>query len=89
MTPISKETSGTFSVILTDEFGHEVNFVKNSLSLTMAEGKDIAEMKLETGSGRVGDRTSHIISFKAPAPLYDDFLIIVNIPEECSPPMNS
>ena len=44
ITPISKETSDTFQVILTDSEGHEINFIKNSLSLTMSEGKDISSM---------------------------------------------
>ena len=47
----------------------------------MAEGTDIDPIGLEVGSGIVGDKTSHKVSFKAPAPLYNDFLIIVNIPE--------
>ena len=89
ITPISKETSDTFQVILTDSEGHEINYVKNSLSLTMSEGKDIASMDLVVVSDRVGDHTQHLLTFTTPAPLYDDFLIIVNIPEECSPPMNS
>ena len=89
ITPISKETSDTFKVIITDSELHEINFVDNSLSLTMAVGKDIFPMSLDVDSDRVGDKTAHEISFKTPAPLYDDFLIIVNIPEECRPPMNS
>ena len=36
ISPISKETSDTFQVILTDSKGHEINYVKNSLSLTMS-----------------------------------------------------
>ena len=59
ITPISKETSDTFQVIVTDSLGHEINFVKNSLSLTMSVGKDIFPMVLDVGSDRVGDRTSH------------------------------
>ena len=89
ITPISKETSGTYTVILTDKLGHEINFVKNSLSLTMSDGKDVGEIGLEVRSGIVGDKTSHKVSFKAPSPLYNEFIIIVNIPEECRPPMDS
>ena len=55
----------------------------------MADGKDITPIRLEVGSDLVGDMTSHKVSFDTPAPLYDGFLIIVNIPEECSPPMDS
>ena len=39
------------------------------------------------GSGVVGDLTYNNVSFKTPAPLYDGFLIIVNIPEEARAPM--
>lgn len=89
LTPISKKTSETFVVVITDEFGYEINYIRNSLSLTMAVGKDIEPIELSVGSDRVGDRTSHMVSFSTPTPLYDDFLIIVNIPEECRPPMNN
>ena len=57
ISPISKETSDTFQVILTDSEGHEINYVKNSLSLTMSAGKDIASMDIVVVSDRVGDHT--------------------------------
>ena len=59
ITPISKETSDTFKVIITDAEGHEINYVDNSLSLTMAVGKDIFPIDLKVDSDRVGDKTAH------------------------------
>ena len=40
------------------------------------------------GSVVVGDSTYHELNFKSPAPLYDGFLMIVSIPEECQAPMD-
>ena len=43
---------------------------------------------MEVSSGVVGAFSDHKVSFFSPSPLYENFLIIVNIPEEFRPPMN-
>ena len=42
---------------------------------------------MSVGSVVVGEETHNDLSFSSPAPLYDGFLIIVNIPEEARAPM--
>ena len=86
-TPLSMKTTESFQVVITDKDGHEINYIRRALALTMKNGKDVGAIQLTTGSERVGDYTHHEISFLAPAPIYNGFLITVNIPEECDPPM--
>ena len=81
------KTTESFHVVITDKDGHEINYIRRALALTMKNGKDVGPIQLTTGSELVGDYTHHQISFLAPAPIYDGFLITVNIPEECDPPM--
>lgn len=40
-TPISVKTSQTFQVTIYDSGLHEINFVRQALSLTMKRGKDV------------------------------------------------
>ena len=86
-TPLSMKTSDSFKVIITDSQGHEINYVLTALSLTMKQGKDIGENYVSVSSDIVGAFASHDIIFYSPTPLYKDFLIIVNIPEQFRPPM--
>ena len=86
-TPLSMKTTESFHVVITDKDGNEINYIRRALALTMKNGKDVGTIQLETGSELVGDYTHHQISFLAPAPIYDGFLITVTIPEECDPPM--
>ena len=81
------KTSDSFKVIITDALGHEINYVIRALSLTMKQGKDVGPVSVEVSSQIVGSYGSHTVEFTAPAPLYNGFLIIVNIPEECRAPM--
>lgn len=86
-TPLSMKTSDTFQMVITDKDGHEINYVRLALTLTMKQGKDVGPLQVEVGSGLVGHDTWNEVTFLAPAPLYKDFLIIVNIPEEARAPM--
>ena len=81
------KTSDTFTVIITDAEGYKINYVIIALTLTMKQGKDVGLISLKTGNDVVGQETYNNVQFNAPAPLYNDFLIIVNIPEEARAPM--
>jgi len=74
-------------MVITDKDGHEINYVRLALTLTMKQGKDVGPLQVEVGSGLVGHETWNEVTFLTPAPLYTDFLIIVNIPEEARAPM--
>lgn len=87
-TPLSMKTTDTFHVIIYDSGMHEINYVRRALALTMKRGKDVGEVQLVAGDGVVGGYTDHKLIFKAPAPIYEGFLILVHIPEEVGPPMN-
>ena len=58
-TPLSMKTTSSFHVIITDKDGHEINFIRQALALTMKNGKDIGPAELTTGSELVGDYTHH------------------------------
>ena len=87
-TPLSMKTTDTFEVHIYDKDMHEINYVKRALSLTMKKGKDVGEVQLVVGDGIVGGFTDHKLIFKAPAPIYNGFLIMVHIPEEVGAPMD-
>lgn len=74
-------------MVITNHLGYEINYVLTALSLTMKQGKDIGENFVDVTSGVVGDFSTHKVSFDSPTPLYKDFLIIVNIPDQFRPPM--
>ena len=40
-TPLSVKTTSTFTVVIYDKDLHEINFIRQALSLTMKTGKDI------------------------------------------------
>ena len=43
-TPLSMKTTSSFHVVITDKDGHEINYIRRALALTMKEGKDIGEV---------------------------------------------
>ena len=49
-TPISTETSSTFTVVIEDKNGYEINFVRKSLSITMRNGRDIGPIDVMPAS---------------------------------------
>lgn len=55
----------------------------------MRHGKDINNIKVEPSSYVVGQMTTHTFTFVTPVPIYDDFKIYVQIPDDCEPPMES
>ena len=81
-TPLSMKSSDTFEVVIKDTQGHEINYVRKALTLTMKQGKDVGPVNLIVDDLVVGGKSRHTLSFKAPAPIYDGFLLIVLIPEE-------
>ncbi len=88
-TPLSMKTSDTFKVNITDAEGRQINYVVSALSLTMKQGKDVGPLTVAVSDLVVGNEATQTVSFETPAPLYNGFLIIVNIPEECRAPMGS
>ena len=56
---------------------------RTALSLTMKRGKDIGKVEVGVANKVVGGYTTHTIGFWTPAPVYNGFLLIVNIPEQC------
>jgi hypothetical protein len=52
----------------------------------MKDGQDVGKIELVVGNRVVGEHVSHDVSFIAPVPLYDGFIIYFFIPEECDPP---
>ena len=89
LTPISVESSDTFKVRITDAELYEINYVEEALTITMKQGQDIGPLQLEVADPTVGSRTSHTLTFEAPVPLYDGYIIYFDIPEECEPPMET
>ena len=49
----------------------------------MKRGKDIGKVEVGVANKVVGGYTTHTIGFWTPAPVYNGFLLIVNIPEQC------
>ena len=82
-TPVSVKTTETFVVIITDADEHEINYVNKTLTVTMQRGKDIGTIELDVGSEVVGALTDHNILFKSPVPLLTNFIIHVQVPEDC------
>ena len=86
-TPVSVKTSHTFLVTITDGEGHIINFIDHALTVTMKRGTDIGDLALAIDSDVVGDETVHNLSFINPAPLLTDFIINIQVPPDCLPPM--
>ena len=55
----------------------------------MKRGKDVGPLTVSVSDLVVGNQATQTVSFNTTAPLYNGFLIIVNIPEECRAPMGS
>ena len=83
------KTSETFKVRITDSNLYDINFVEEALPITMKRGQDVGPIELSVSSEVVGAQTTQNVTFMAPVPLYDGFIIYVFIPEECDPPMES
>jgi hypothetical protein len=76
-TPISKETTQTFKLLLADKDNRRINFNENPLFVTILNSKTIRYVKAIPSSMTVGKINKHTIRFKTPTPLYDGYKVYI------------
>lgn len=86
-TPISIQTTDSFKIRITDKNGFIINYVYESVFITMQIGSNIGQLTVVPSEVVTGSMSEHSISFKAPVPLDDGFVLYYSIPSDCEAPM--
>ena len=87
ITPRTTVSSSSFKVYTRDSKENIINYVETELFVTMLYGKKISGARVSTSDPVVGNLATHSFTFNTNIPLIPSDMIMVQYPNQTSPPL--